>query len=623
MLEPIKFFCNCALPAVYDDSLSYYEVLTKLAYKLNDTITALNTLTVSVTGDANTQELKANVNSIGYEDTGGISEFTQTYTPITSVKQAIDETNKSLKTLADGSFTNTNNLAVSVDANSVAIDNINGDLDKVANSLTGSGSYVFIGNIADVGYNNSTHKFTKGTATTTNLKTATSTLSTSFSTMVDGVNNNTDLNKAEHTALSTRLHTAEDNINQLNQTDVQELEDISKLKTSITGSDNAVFNTDVRLLSYNDISQTFVITEYVNVADVKSVVANQNAVVDAVSTELNSMKEDIKNNSSELTQNLALLSGQVNDLENTVDGLSSSLNISGWNRIGSGNIVIITPDPYTGFNTMLVEQFATAMGFNLTESNGIFLINPSTPTLRNQSLSKQIFNLTGGMTGEQRTNTTMVYAVGCGAQDVDTQSDIEAAKQLFPNAHFVYAPDCWFYAPGINEADYSVNYNALGCNVVRNGWRYLIGSDINSSAISQVIYDQAPHILLDLLFTGDSNRYTEVRYYGGTGSTTTFANPAFILKRYGKDCIIDCIIPTTISQPPFGVTSYTNCFRLTKYLAFANVTVTNYSGTSYQSSGAISCATIGNVQHAIVRGQIINPTQAQTTIIKTASLNIV
>lgn len=624
MLEPIKFFCNYALPAVYDDSLSYYEVLTKLAYKLNDTITALNTLTVSVTGDANTQELKANVTSIGYKDTGGISEFTQTETPVTNVKQAIAETNKSIKTLADGSFTNTNNLAVSVDVNSVAIDNINSDIGKIGKSLTGVDSNLeYVKDIASVGYNDTTHKFTSGVTSARDLQTATGMLTSSFTTIVNGVNNLTNINNSEHLTLSSRIHTAEDNINQLNQTDVQELADISKLKTSITGSDNAVFNTEVKVLSYDDNQQSFVGVEYVNVADVKSVVANQNAAVDSVGTALNSMKEDIKNNNSELTQNLSLLSGQVNDLENTVDGLSSSLNISGWNRIGSGNIVIITPDPYTGFNTMLVEQFATAMGFNLTESNGIFLINPSTPTLKNQSLSKQIFNLTGVMTGDQRTNTTMVYAVGTGIQDVDTKSDIEAAKTLFPNAHFVYAPDCWFNVSSKDEADYSVNYNALGCSVVRNGWRYLIGSDINTRAISQVTYDQAPHILLDLLFTGDSNRYTEVRYYGGTGSTTTFASPAFILKRYGKDCVIDCKVPTTISQPPFGVTLYANCFRLTSYLAFANVTVTNYSGTTYQSSGAITCATIGNVQHAIVRGTIINQTQAQTTILKSASLNIV
>lgn len=623
MLQPIKFFCNCALPAVYDDSLSYYEVLTKLAYKLNDTITALNTLTVSVTGDANTQELKANVLSLGYKDTGGISEFTQSYAAITNVKQALNEANKSLKTLADGTFTNTNNLAVSVDANSTAIDNINNNIDKIGYSLTGVDSNLeYVKDVATVGYNNGTHKFTSGVSTARDLQSATDMLTSSFTTMVRGVNELTDMNNSEHLTLSSRINTAEVNINQLNQTDVQELEDISKLKTSITGSDNAVFNTEVATLIYNTNNQAFEVEAIVSISNVKDVVAINNNWPNDVATELNSMKSDIKNNNSELTQSFALLNGQVNDLENTVDGLSSSLNISGWNRIGSGNIVIITPDPYTGFNTILVEQFVTAMGFNLTESNGIFLINPSTPTLKNQSLSKQIFNLTGGMTGEQRTNTTMVYAVGTGRQDVDTQSDIEAAKQLFPNAHFVYAPDCWFYVPSKSEADYSVNYNALGCNVVRNGWLYLIGSDINTSAISQVTYDQAPHILLDLLFTGDSNRYTEVRYYGGTGSTSTFANPAFILKRYGKDCVIDYVSLTGLSQPPFGVTSYTNCFRLTNYLAFANVTVTNYGGTTYQSSGAITCATIGNVQHAIVRGTIINPTQAPTTILKTASLNV-
>lgn len=620
MLEPIKFFCNCALPAVYDSSLSYYEVLTKLAYKLNDTITALNTLTVSVTGDANTQELKANVNSIGYEDTGGISEFTQTYTPITSVKQAIDETNKSLKTLADGSFTNTNNLAVSVDANSVAIDNINGDLDKVANSLTGSGSYVFSGNIANVGYNNSTHKFTKGTTATTNLKTATTTLTTSFNTMVDGVNNNTDLNEIEHTALSTRIHTAEDNIAQLNQTDVQELADIAKLKTSITGSNNAVFNTEVKVLSYNDNEQAFVISKYANVADVKSVIANQNAVVDAVATELNSMKEDIKNNDAEFTQSLALLSGQVNDLENTVDGLSSSLNISGWNRIGSGNIVIITPDPYTDFSANYVRKYANANGFKLTQSNQIFIFNPSTPMLRLQSLSQQAVNLTGGMTTEQKNNTTMVYLVGSGLQAEDAEATVGAAKTTFPNAHFVYAPDCWFDVP-TRDVQYNYKYQNYDASVVRNGWLYLIGADVNPNAVSEIANDLAPQILLDLLFTGNSNRYTEVRYYGGN-TTSSYDSPAVILKRYGKDCVVESnVAAKTDFHFPFGVRTYSNCFRLTTYFAFANVPVITFPPEVEPILGSITCATQGNVQGVTIRGSILNPTKAPTAITRTTSLN--
>lgn len=54
MLEPIKFFCNFALPAVYDESLSYYEVITKLAAKINDVISDLNAFETVVYGTGNT-----------------------------------------------------------------------------------------------------------------------------------------------------------------------------------------------------------------------------------------------------------------------------------------------------------------------------------------------------------------------------------------------------------------------------------------------------------------------------------------------------------------------------------------------------------------------------------------
>ena len=234
MLEPIKFFCNFALPAVYDDSLSYYEALTKIAAKLNDTINALNTLTASVTGDANTQELKANVNSIGYVDIGEVSEFTQTDVPITSVKQGITEINKSLKTLAEGSFTNTNNLAAHVDIHSIAIENINQSLDKVATSITGNGaSFEYSDNIANISYNESTNKFEKGLAPTTNIKLATNTLTTSINTMVTGFNNNTELNEMAHSSIETRLHTAEDDILQIKQVNAQTLSDITTIKNEV------------------------------------------------------------------------------------------------------------------------------------------------------------------------------------------------------------------------------------------------------------------------------------------------------------------------------------------------------------------------------------------------------
>lgn len=43
-IKPLRAYVAKVLPAVYEDSLSYYEVLAKLTYKLNETIENLNTL---------------------------------------------------------------------------------------------------------------------------------------------------------------------------------------------------------------------------------------------------------------------------------------------------------------------------------------------------------------------------------------------------------------------------------------------------------------------------------------------------------------------------------------------------------------------------------------------------
>ena len=42
MIEPIRFRCFKVLPLVYDESLSYYEVLCKVAEKLNSVIDSIN-----------------------------------------------------------------------------------------------------------------------------------------------------------------------------------------------------------------------------------------------------------------------------------------------------------------------------------------------------------------------------------------------------------------------------------------------------------------------------------------------------------------------------------------------------------------------------------------------------
>lgn len=44
MINHLKFWCNKVLPCVYDDSLSYYELLCKVVNKLNEVIDSENTL---------------------------------------------------------------------------------------------------------------------------------------------------------------------------------------------------------------------------------------------------------------------------------------------------------------------------------------------------------------------------------------------------------------------------------------------------------------------------------------------------------------------------------------------------------------------------------------------------
>ena len=262
MLEPIKFFCNFALPAVYDESLSYYEVITKLAYKLNDTITALNTLTVSVTGDANTQELKANVTSIGYKDTGGISEFTQTETPVTNVKQAIAEANKGIKTLADGSFTNTDNLAVSVDANSVAIDNIDDKLKTVGVSLTGNSSdLTFSNNIYEISVGGS--GFVPTLKNVTNLKAATSSFSLSVDRLAETINTTDASNIEKFEGINNKIDTINGQISDIdNWIDGHLSSDV--LGWNNIGSGNIVFFLPVN--TYVPFTQAFVKSYFKTIA---------------------------------------------------------------------------------------------------------------------------------------------------------------------------------------------------------------------------------------------------------------------------------------------------------------------------------------------------------------------
>lgn len=53
--EPLRFFCQLALPAVYDDELSYYEVLCKVVNELNGNVGLFNELVDQI--NLNTQDI--------------------------------------------------------------------------------------------------------------------------------------------------------------------------------------------------------------------------------------------------------------------------------------------------------------------------------------------------------------------------------------------------------------------------------------------------------------------------------------------------------------------------------------------------------------------------------------
>ena len=83
-IDQFKFWCPKVLPLVYDDSLSYYEVLGKLTKKINEVINfinnelsdaiknflyeRLNDLYVNVSYDAPTKTLKLHLDSKIFAD---------------------------------------------------------------------------------------------------------------------------------------------------------------------------------------------------------------------------------------------------------------------------------------------------------------------------------------------------------------------------------------------------------------------------------------------------------------------------------------------------------------------------------------------------------------------------
>lgn len=100
----VRLLCKKVLPAVYDESLSYLEGLSKLTYKLNETITSVNTLNdnVDILNDS-VIELNDRVTDVEGEIEGFEAEVTQRVAELeASLTAKIDDSVSDMQAEIDG-----------------------------------------------------------------------------------------------------------------------------------------------------------------------------------------------------------------------------------------------------------------------------------------------------------------------------------------------------------------------------------------------------------------------------------------------------------------------------------------------------------------------------------------
>lgn len=132
-LAHIRFMCHKILPLVYDESLSYYEVLCKVAYKLNEAIEAVNNLNGNVT-DLNSRcnTMQEEIEAIANEINTFESEVTQRFNTLeTSLNNKVDTAIADMEQSIDGKF---NSLENRVDSEIAGLENDINDFKDYVNA---------------------------------------------------------------------------------------------------------------------------------------------------------------------------------------------------------------------------------------------------------------------------------------------------------------------------------------------------------------------------------------------------------------------------------------------------------------------------------------------------------
>lgn len=88
-IETLRFWCRKVLPLVYDDSLSYYEVLCKVAAKLNEVIENENTQNETITEGAT--QLSNLANALADEIERAVAKEGDLQTALTALENAAEK----------------------------------------------------------------------------------------------------------------------------------------------------------------------------------------------------------------------------------------------------------------------------------------------------------------------------------------------------------------------------------------------------------------------------------------------------------------------------------------------------------------------------------------------------
>lgn len=135
-LNKLKIKCNKILPLVYDNSLTYYEVLCKLTAKINEVINHLNTQETEI---ANLKQSYENINTSVQEIIGSLTIVNNNINVIntniqiinnniTTLSESINSLNERVTILENKKTTYTQslfNLAPLINENAVVFEKIN------------------------------------------------------------------------------------------------------------------------------------------------------------------------------------------------------------------------------------------------------------------------------------------------------------------------------------------------------------------------------------------------------------------------------------------------------------------------------------------------------------------